>query len=121
MLPQHPQQKKKGIKIDSKFLKKKKLSCGNCKHFEVIETEYSENVGMCNAFGFQNGDRITARGARSDNKWCGMRGVRFEPKQDEPKLIEEMTLEELNEIHTDGLSPQDKRRITNAKKKLEGK
>jgi hypothetical protein len=49
-----------------------------------------------------------------------MRGKKFVPKQEEPKLIEEMTLQELNEIDTNGLQPNDKRRITNAKKKLIG-
>ena len=115
MLPQ--QQNKKGIKIDSKFLRRKKLNCENCEHFKAIDTEFSEGVGWCYAF---LPDGQSARGARNEDKFCGMRGKRFTPKKDEPKLIEEMTLEELNEIETDGLQPNDKRRITNAKKKLQG-
>jgi len=115
MLPQ--QQRQKGIKIDSKFLRKKKLNCENCQNFKAIETEYSDNVGWCYAF-LPEGQ--SARGARNEDKWCGMRGKKFVPKQEEPKLIEQMTLQELNEIDTNGLQPNDKRRITNAKKKLIG-
>ncbi len=118
----HPQQqKKKGIKIDAKFLRKKKLECGNCAHFEPIDTEFSEGVGLCKAFKFKNDAVMSARGARSDDKWCGMRGTQFKPKEqvdDDVKLIEEMTLDELNEIDVSDLTKQDKSRITKHRNKL---
>ncbi len=113
-----PQARKKGIKIDAKLLKKKKLECSNCKHYDTIDTEYAEGLGMCYA-NITNNEPISARGARSEDKWCGMRGSKFEPKgSEEVKLIEEMTLEELEAIDTKGIRSQDKRRITLAKNKL---
>lgn len=118
----HPQQQqKKGIKIDAKFLRTRKLNCANCENFEEVETEFSDKVGMCNAFSFKGGSRMTARGARSEDKWCGMRGTQFKPKEqvdDDVKLIEEMTLDELNEIDVSDLTKQDKSRITKHRNKL---
>ena len=125
------QQKKKKVKIDAKLMKKYKKNCGMCGHFEEVETEHSESpIGICTAFEVKGG-HMTARGARSDAKWCGVAGTRFIPKgtkkkgrqflsveQEEPKLIEDMTLEELDEIVTDGLKPADKARITKQRNKL---
>ncbi len=125
------QQKKKKVKIDAKLMKKYKKNCGECGHLELVETEHSESpIGICTAFEVRGG-HMTARGARSDTKWCGVAGARFIPKgtkkkgrqflsveQEEPKLIEDMTLDELDEINTDGLKPADKARITKQRNKL---
>ena len=119
---------KKKPKITAKLMHKFKKNCGNCAHFKEVETDNSsDSIGMCYAF-FREGQ--VARGARSEAKYCGKHGSKFLDKknkpsrrflpleEEEPKLIEDMTLEELDEIVIDGLDPNDKRRITNRRKKL---
>lgn len=119
---------KKKPKITAKLMHKFKKNCGNCAHFGTVETDNSPDpVGICYA---KIKEGQPSSGARADSKWCGKHGRYFLDKknkpsrrflpleEEEPKLIEDMTLEELDEIVIDGLDPNDKRRITNRRKKL---
>ncbi len=112
-------------KITPRFLKERKLGCTNCRHYSETENDFGDGIGICSAT-FKQGQ--VARGARAEDKYCGMNGKLFQPllKKKAPvndpdesvPTIEELTLDELNDIDITDLDAQTKRRITNAKKKL---
>jgi len=109
-------------KITPRFLKERKLGCTNCRHYSETDNDFGDGIGVCHAT-FKQGQ--VARGARAEDKYCGMNGKLFQPLlrkkapvDDNTPLIEELTLDELNDIDITDLDSQTKRRITNAKKKL---
>jgi len=64
--------KAKKTKITAAVMKKHGKQCSKCKQFELNE----DGIGICHAF-FSNGDH-SARGARSEEKYCGRGGKKFE-------------------------------------------
>ena len=65
-------QQAKKPKITSKVMKKRGRECSKCKQFELN----NDGIGICHAF-FTNDDH-SARGARSEEKYCGRGGKKFE-------------------------------------------
>ena len=77
-------QKKQRKRITSAELKRKKISCGDCK-------EYDPDTGMCNKVWPGVTGQLSARGARTNHStrtYCGMEGRGFYPKKTQEAVIE---------------------------------
>lgn len=89
-------------KITPALLKKHGKSCGNCQHFD-------EEQGLCFAI-FRKGQ--SARGARAEDKYCGMIGKHFLPikevKAPVQKPTKNMTIDQLQALDTSQMSPQER-------------
>ena len=138
------QQQRKPVRITSKLIKQYDRGCGTCIHHHEEYNENSEDpIGICTAH-FKQG--IGSRGARNENKHCGMQGRWYErdpecgdpviskrgkrvatkkkriqppkPKSDDPPRLEDMTLEELEAIPRDELTIGEKGKLTKQINKL---